>query len=141
MSHDPIFPPPPTPPGTLPCMEPGGSLVGIPVPGTEDVIMVPAGFQQPSGPEGYVPFNVDQDSLIPLDDPALVCAGCAYGMIVRAAAAVRNRKPDGSPFCELTGWCLRSEGHPFSFDRMRPIACTQLKPRAKSASCTECDCE
>jgi len=100
---------PPMPDSHLPSPQGGGGGASTPLPDPHSPgFAFPA--PMPPDPGGWglggdalnYPLG---DSLTGLDNPEVLCTRCVHGHVIRARAATQNRRPDGSPFTEMKGWC------------------------------------
>jgi hypothetical protein len=82
-------------------------------------------FPAPAGPDGSVPRNYADDSMIPLTETC--CMTCVHGHIIRGSAPVRNRRPDGTAFELAWAQCLVTTP-PTSLEELRPIECSRYDP-------------
>ena len=69
------------------------------------------------------------DERMALDDPQVLCMTCAHSQIMKSAAPVANRKPDGSRFGAMSGRCLVSIYSPMELEEARPVECTAYQKK------------
>lgn len=127
MSNSP-WPGPPVPPSSEPVFDVAAGTRPITLPDGTRVDM-PAAMVAPSPPmyNPAVSYNIDQDSLLALNDPAVRCNTCRHGLVVCSAAAVHNRHEDGTPFVDWVGWCLVQPGTKISLRNLCPLQCSRYE--------------